>query len=149
MSEHKVTTNWKMSKHPTNAKTYSRDHEWIFENGQVVEASAAPTFLGNPQCVDPEQAFVASIASCHMLTFLFLCSQKGYPVHRYHDVSVGTLEKNEMGKMSITKIKLCPEITFGEGAVPAREIIEELHTRAHQECFIANSVNTEIIVCWK
>ena len=125
-------------------KNYSRNHEWSFENGLVVEASAAAQFLGDENNIDPEEAFVASLSSCHMLTFLAICSRKGIVVENYTDNAVGYLEKNDEQKLVITRVELHPNITFGAGIEICTTELEELHEQSHHECFLANSVTTKI-----
>lgn len=145
MSEHHAEIVWKRETPDFAYKTYNRDHTWTFKNGEKVRASAATSYFGNPQCVDPEEAFVASLASCHMLTFLALAAFKGIGVDHYEDKAVGFLEKNEQGKLAITKVQLNPKILFTKEN-PSQEILKALHDKAHHECFIASSVKTEIQV---
>ncbi len=146
MSAHKVTIKWTRNGADFGYKTFSRDHIWTFENGIEVQASATPAYLGNPQCVDPESAFVAALSSCHMLTFLVLASNKGFVVDSYEDYSVGTLEKNINGKLAVTQVELRPRIVYSGDNRPAQADIDWLHDKAHRECFIANSVTTKVIV---
>lgn len=145
MSEHKAHIKWKRESADFAYKNYNRDHEWDFGHGIVVPASAAAAFLGNEKLVDPEQAFVASLSSCHMLTFLAVASQKKLIVDSYDDEAVGILAKNEQGKMAITEVTLSPRITFS-GTKPDEKTLHELHEFAHRECFIANSVTTKVTV---
>ena len=146
MSEHKAKISWQGTGAAFTYKTYSRDHTWTFGNGAVVKASAAPQFLGNPQCVDPEAAFVASLSSCHMLTFLALAAIKGIVVEAYEDDAVGHLEKNASGKPAITRVELRPRIRFGAGHAPDAAVLAKLHEQSHHDCFIANSVTTQVSV---
>jgi organic hydroperoxide reductase OsmC/OhrA len=146
MSEHKATIEWKRASEDFEANTYSRDHAWRFEGGHETPASAAPEYLGNKERVDPESAFVASLSSCHMLTFLFLCARKRFVVDRYTDAAVGFLEKNAEGKMAVTRVELRPEVEFSGEKRPSGEELAELHERAHRDCFIANSVTTRVEV---
>lgn len=146
MSEHKATIRWNRDGKDFTYKGYSRDHAWKFENGFEVPASATPSYLGNPQRVDPEAAFVAALSSCHMLTFLALASNKGFIVDRYEDSAVGHLEKNAAGKMAVTRVELHPRILFGGTKTPAQADLDWLHDKAHKECFIANSVTTDVKV---
>src|ERR1700674_3684754 len=118
MSEHKAKISWKRVNPDFTYQSYSRDHDWTFENGAVVKASATPRFLGNPKCVDPEAAFVASLSSCHMLTFLAIWGGNQIVVDRYEDEAVGHLDKNAGGKLAMTKVELHPRITFGGARVP-------------------------------
>jgi organic hydroperoxide reductase OsmC/OhrA len=101
--------------------------------------------LGDPALVDPEEAFVASISSCHMLTFLALAARDGFVVDDYRDEAVGLMERNEHKRIAITKVTLRPEITWG-GPPPDEAQLAKLHENAHKHCFIANSVSTEITV---
>ena len=146
MSEHKANVIWARNGADFGYKTYPRDHVWRFPNGVEVPGSAAPAYLGNPQRVDPEAAFVAALSSCHMLTFLALASNKGFVVDSYEDAAVGHLEKNANGKLAITRVDLHPKIVYSGGKQPAATDLEWLHDKAHKECFIANSVTTEVKV---
>ena len=143
MSEHRVRVAWKRGGIDFGYESYPRDHEWSFEGGVRVPASAAPAFRGNASRVDPEAAFAAALSSCHMLTFLALASRKRLVVDRYEDEAVGFLEKNEAGKLAMTRVVLRPRIAFA-GAAPSPEVLADLHERAHRECFIANSVLTRV-----
>jgi organic hydroperoxide reductase OsmC/OhrA len=146
MSEHKATIVWARNGADFGYKTYPRDHAWRFDNGIEIPGSAAPAYLGNPDRVDPEGAFVAALASCHMLTFLALASNRGFVVDSYEDCAVGHLGKNANGKMAVIRIDLHPQITFSGAKLPAQTDLDWLHDKAHKECFIANSVNTEVTV---
>ena len=145
MSEHKANLVWNRNEVDFGYKNYSRNHTWTFENGAKLEVSAATQFLGDPGCVDPEQAFVASLSSCHLLTFLALASFQKLTVEKYEDNAIGHLCKNAEGKMAISRVDLYPEIHFAEGINPTREQLEKLHQKAHEECFLANSVKCEIV----
>jgi organic hydroperoxide reductase OsmC/OhrA len=146
MSEHKATIKWARDGADFGYKTYNRDHAWLFDNGVEIPASAAPAYLGNPQRLDPESAFVAALSSCHMLTFLALASNKGFIVDSYEDAAVGRLEKNANGKLAITHVELRPKITYGGNKQPTEADLEWLHDKAHRECFIANSVTSEVVI---
>jgi organic hydroperoxide reductase OsmC/OhrA len=146
MSEHKATISWTRGAKEFTYETYTRDHTWTFDGGVRVSATAAPTYLGNPDHVDPEEAFVAAVSSCHMLTFLALAARKRLVVERYDDAAVGFMEKNENGKLAITRVTLRPKISFGGAGAPPAGELERLHHLAHENCFIANSVRTEITV---
>jgi organic hydroperoxide reductase OsmC/OhrA len=146
MSEHKANIAWARNGGDFGYKTYPRDHVWRFPNGVEVPGSAAPAYLGNPQRVDPEAAFVAALSSCHMLTFLAVASMKGFVVDSYDDAAVGHLEKNAGGKMAITRVDLQPKIVFSGAKQPTAADLDALHDKAHKECFIANSVTTEVKV---
>ena len=145
MSEHKASIKWSRGGKDFTYKTYSRDHVWV-ANGNEIPASATPAYLGNPSRVDPEAALVAALSSCHMLTFLALAANKGFVVESYEDAAVGHLETNAAGKMAITRVELHPKISFGGAKQPAVADLEWLHDKAHKECFIANSVTTDVKV---
>ena len=146
MSEHYCKITWSRGVHEYTYEKYSRDHAWSFPGGANVAASAAPGFLGNPDHVDPEEGLVASLSSCHMLTFLALAARKRFVVESYDDDAVGTMEKNEDGRLAITKVVLRPRITWGGDKQPDADVLDKMHHKAHEQCFIANSVKTEITV---
>lgn len=150
MSEHKATLRWENTGTDFLKGRYSREHRWTFDGGVSVAASPAPSAVpppySNPDCVDPEEAFVASVASCHLLTFLYLASRRGFLVEDYHDEAVGTMSKNDNGVPWISEIVLRPTIRYGEELSPTREQELELHHDAHEQCFIANSIKTAVRV---
>ncbi len=146
MSKHIAEIVWKRQTESFAYKDYDRTHLWRFDNGVEVKAAAAPDFLGDPACIDPEEAFVASVSSCHMLTFLAIASRKRLIVDAYQDAAVGHMEKNADGRLAITRIDLSPKITFAQGVSVDAKTIEEMHHLSHQECFIANSVKTDVVV---
>lgn len=127
---------------------YSREHQWHFDGGTVVTASSSPAIvpvpLSNPAGVDPEEAFVASLSSCHMLFFLFHASKKGYGVDRYEDQASGVMGKNARGAMAMTHVTLRPRVSWSGERVPTAEQVHALHEQSHKDCFIANSVTTEV-----
>jgi organic hydroperoxide reductase OsmC/OhrA len=145
MSEHKATVKWSRDGRDFTYKTYSRDHVWI-ANGNEIPASAAVAYLGSPDRVDPEAALVAALSSCHMLTFLALAANKGFVVESYEDDAVGHLDKNAAGKLAITRVELHPRIAYGGSKQPTAADLDWLHDKAHRECFIANSVTTDVRV---
>lgn len=145
MSEHVADVSWTRGEHEFTYQTYSRDHEWRFDGGVTVPGSANPIYLGNPAGVDPEEAFVAALSSCHMLTFLSIAAKKRLVVDSYDDHAVGVLAKNADGRLAITQVTLRPEIGFA-GAAPDARTLDKMHQLAHQECFVANSVTTEVVV---
>ena len=146
MSEHKITLTWKRGDTPFEYQKYSRDHTWKFDGGHEMQASAAPAYLGNPKLVDPEEAFVASLSSCHMLTFLVIAAKKKFVVDEYMDDAVGHMEKNAEGRLAITHATLNQKLKFSGDKQPTAQEIEEMNHAAHEQCFIANSVKTEITV---
>jgi len=129
---------------------YSRAHVWSFDGNFSVPASSAPSVvpppLSKPDAIDPEEAFVASLSSCHMLFFLFHAARFGAVVDRYEDQAVGESAKSTTGKIWISKVTLKPAIVWGNGKVPSAEELARLHHQAHEDCYIANSVKSEVLV---
>lgn len=146
MSEHRAKIQWARGKEEFNHESYNRDHTVTFENGIEIKASAAPGFQGNPDCVDPEEAFMGALSSCHMLTFLAIAAKKRLVVDSYVDNAVGTLDKNADGRMAVTRATLRPKVAWGGNKTPTAEEIEKIHEKAHHACFIANSVLTEVTI---
>ncbi|PVE26281.1 peroxiredoxin [Microvirga sp. KLBC 81] len=129
---------------------YSRGHSWSFDGGITVPGSASPSVVPLPlsreDAVDPEEAFVAALSSCHMLTFLSIAAKKRFVIDRYEDTALGVMTPNEKGKLFVSKVTLDPVIEFSGDKRPTPEQIADMHHLAHKECFIANSVLTEIVV---
>jgi len=127
---------------------YSRSHTWSFDGGIEIPASSSPHVvpvpMSNESAVDPEEAFVAAVSSCHMLWFLSIAAEKNFIVESYEDNAIGVLGKNGEGKLAMTKITLKPKVNFNDTTVPTSEQVDELHRLAHEKCFIANSVKTDI-----
>jgi organic hydroperoxide reductase OsmC/OhrA len=150
VSEHRVKIDWRLSGDAFLRGRYSREHTWTFDGGVSVLASPSPAVVpspwSNPAHVDPEEAFVASIASCHMLTFLHLAAKAGIEITGYADAAVGRMSPGPNGVPWINRVELRPRISFGAGGDPAPGQLTALHERAHAGCFIANSVRTEIVV---
>ena len=150
MAEYKAVIKWQRSSPDFVRGRYSREHTWTFDGGVTVAASASPHVVpapwSNPACVDPEEAYVASISSCHMLTFLFLAAKQGFQIDSYEDAAVGLLTKNEKGVPWVSAVVLKPNILYGGDKRPTAAEQEHLHHLAHEQCFIANSVNTTITV---
>jgi organic hydroperoxide reductase OsmC/OhrA len=150
MSEHKATIKWVRTQGDFLKGTYSREHTWSFDGGATVPASSSPAAVrvpfSNPANVDPEEAFVASLSSCHMLTYLYVASRKGFEISSYEDEAVGVMTKNERGIPWVSSVTLHPRITYSGGKTPTREEEDQLHHAAHDQCFIANSVKTDIKV---
>jgi organic hydroperoxide reductase OsmC/OhrA len=146
MSEHKVTLKWARGGAEFSYQKYPRDHTWSFDGGHTVMATATPAYLGDPTLVDPEEAFVASLSSCHMLTFLAIACKQKFVLDSYEDEAVGHLEKNADGKLAITRVELHPKIKWGDGREPSAEELDKMHHAAHENCFVANSVKTEVTV---
>jgi organic hydroperoxide reductase OsmC/OhrA len=149
MSEHKAAIKWTHTQGDFLKGSYSREHTWTFDGGVTVPASPAPTSVmppySNAANVDPEEAYVAAISSCHMLTFLWVASRKGLEVTSYEDDALGKMTKNERGIPWVSSVVLCPRVAYS-GTHPTSEVEEELHRKAHEACYIANSVKTQITV---
>jgi len=150
MSEHKALISWKRTSPDFTKGKYSREHSWTFDGGLTIPASPSPSVVpapySNPANVDPEEAYVASISSCHMLTFLYLASKQGFQVDSYEDEAVGLMSKNEKGAAWVSSVTLNPKITYSGEKLPSPEDEVHLHHLAHEQCFIANSVKTTITV---
>ena len=146
MSEHVAEVIWKRQTEGFKYQDYNREHIWRFDNGIEVAASATPEYLGKPDFVDPEEAYVASLSSCHMLTFLAIAARKRFVVNSYSDRAVGLMKANADGKLAITTVHLHPMVEFEGDKQPNAEELESLHHFAHDECFIANSVLTKVVV---
>ena len=151
MSEYCATVNWVRGDNEDYIDNqYSRGHLWIFDGGLTVPASSSPYVVPVPYSVeeniDPEEAFVASLSSCHMLFFLSIAANNKYIVDEYIDNAIGVLEKDSSGKISMTKVFLRPKVIFSKDAQPTVEEIETMHHQSHEQCFIANSVKTEIVI---
>lgn len=150
MSEYKATIKWARTSPDFLKGRYSREHTWTFDGGVTVPASSSPAVVpapySNTACVDPEEAFVASLSSCHMLTFLFMAQKQGFQIDSYEDEAIGMVTKNETGAMWVSSVTLNPKIVFSGEKLPAPPDLERLHEMAHKQCFIANSVKTEVAV---
>ena len=150
MSEHLAHVRWRHDGGDFLRRRYSRAHTWSFDGGVTVPASAAPSGVpvpySNPSAVDPEEAFVAAISSCHMLVFLFLAAAEGFDVRSYDDEAVGRMSADEQGTVWVSHVELRPRVTYADGAAPTEAQEADLHHRAHRGCYIANSVRTEITV---
>jgi organic hydroperoxide reductase OsmC/OhrA len=150
MGEHRCTVTWERHGAAFVDNRYSRAHEWRFDGGAVVPASASPHVVPVPLSdaagVDPEEAFVAALSSCHMLTFLWLAAKRGFVVDSYEDDAVGRMGPNAQGRESVTHVVLRPRVAFGGPRAPSAREAGELHHAAHEECFIANSVTTVVTV---
>jgi len=150
MSEYFAKTNWVRDSQETYIDNkYSRGHEWIFDGGVIIQASSSPHVVPLPYSVeanvDPEEAFVASLSSCHMLFFLSIAARRKYVIDAYTDNAVGTMETDGDGKVSMTKVILKPQVKFSGDKQPTMAQLEKMHHQAHELCFIANSVKTEVV----
>lgn len=149
MSDYTATVKWQRGEQePFNDNQYSRGHTWEFDGGVVVPASSSPHVVPLPfsvaENVDPEEAYIAAISSCHMLTFLGIAAKQRYVIDQYIDHAVGYMEEDSQGRSSVTQVILQPNIIFVGDKQPTFEQLHKLHHLAHQHCFIANSVKTEI-----
>ena len=127
---------------------YSRGHRWLFDGGVEVPASASPHVVPLPlsvaAAVDPEEAFVVSLSSCHMLWFLSIAAKRGFLVESYRDEALGTLAKDGDGKLAMTRVTLRPEVRFGGDKRPTADEVSAMHNESHEQCFIARSVKTDV-----
>lgn len=143
-----ATITWTDTAGTFRSNRYSRAHQWFFDGGAVVEASSSPDIVPIPMsdasAVDPEEAFVASLSSCHMLWFLSIAAKDGFEISEYRDEAVGQMQHNNAGKHYIAVVTLRPVAKWIGGREPTSDQIAHMHEQAHQECFIANSVITEI-----
>ena len=151
MSRHVASVRW--ARHDGEAFTdlrYSRRHAWRFDGGVEIPASSSPHSVRVPfsaeDAVDPEEAFVAAIASCHMLWFLSIAAERGYVVDAYTDDAEGFLERGDDGKTWMTRVTLRPAVAFGGAGAPSADALAALHGEAHHACYVANSVRTQIAV---
>jgi organic hydroperoxide reductase OsmC/OhrA len=148
--QYRATVKWRRGDAKFTDQRYSRGHEWSFDGGVTVPASSSPLSVRLPysvaEAVDPEEALVAALASCHMLTFLYVAAKQGFVVDDYADDAVGEMSKNARGKLWVSRIILSPAIVFAGEKRPTSEQLDELHHLAHEECYIANSVKSEVLV---
>jgi organic hydroperoxide reductase OsmC/OhrA len=148
MSEYTATVVWTRDGAAFSDNRYSRGHRWLFDGGVEVPASSSPHVVPLPlsvaAAVDPEEAFVASLSSCHMLQFLYLAAKRGFVVDSYRDAAIGVLASDSAGKLAMTRVTLRPEVRFAGDQRPSADDVSGLHHQAHEECFIASSVRTEV-----
>ncbi|MEP7068905.1 MAG: OsmC family protein [Usitatibacter sp.] len=145
---HTASVVWERGEEPFLDKRYSRRHLIRFDGGAQVVGSSSPSVvrppLSDPSAVDPEELFIASLATCHMLWFLDIAARNSFRVDRYEDEAEGVMERDSQGKMAITRVTLRPAARFSGESIPTRDEIERLHHEAHQQCFIASSVKAEV-----
>jgi organic hydroperoxide reductase OsmC/OhrA len=148
MSEYTAEVLWQRGAANFLDNRYSRAHRWRFDGGTEVPGSSSPHSVplpwSDPAAVDPEEAFVASLSSCHMLWFLSLAAKRGFRVDRYLDLAAGTLGQNPQRQWCMTLVTLRPEVSFSGASLPSRADIESLHHAAHEQCYIAHSVTAEV-----
>ena len=145
MSEFTAEIRWQHAPRDGHPDDYSRAHDWHLAGGQTLRASAAPDYAGDAARTNPEQALVAAVSSCHMLTFLAIAAKRGFKVTSYADRASGTLGKNAEGRLAVTDIVLRPKIAF-DGTAPGADERTKLHDAAHRNCFIGNSLTTAVRV---
>lgn len=148
MAEYRATVTWDRGGAAFTDNRYSRGHRWLFDGGVEVPASASPHVVPLPMsvasAVDPEEALVASLSSCHMLFFLSIAARRGLLVESYRDEAAGVMEKDDSGKFWMSRVTLRPRVEFGGARRPGRDEILAIHHEAHEECFIARSVKTDV-----
>jgi len=148
--EYTATVRWERGEGSFADNRYSREHVWLFDGGTQVPASPAaanvPPGCARADAVDPEEAFVAAISSCHMLFFLAFAGKRGFVPDSYEDNALGVMTKNERGKLFVSRVTLDPKIAWSGENRPSAEEVAAMHNRAHEECFLANSVRTEVVV---
>ena len=148
--EYTATVRWERGQGSFADNRYSREHVWLFDGGTQVPASPAaanvPPGCARADAVDPEEAFVAAISSCHMLFFLAFAGKRGFVPDSYEDNALGVMTKNERGKLFVSRVTLDPKIVWSGENRPSAEEVAAMHHRAHEECFLANSVRTEVVV---
>lgn len=146
--DYTATITWHRKDAVFTDNRYSREHLWQFDGGIEVAASASPHVVPLPfsiaEAVDPEEAFVAALASCHMLWFLSMAAKRGFIVDSYRDEAMGILGKNGEGKLAMTEVTLRPRVTFSGEKRPTAAQHESMHHEAHEQCFIASSVKTDV-----
>ncbi len=150
MSKYTATVRWSRDSENFTDNKYSRVHQWSFDSGQVIRASASPNVVptpyADPSAVDPEEAFLASLSSCHMLWFLSLAAKSGFIIEAYKDEATGILAENKQGKLAITSVTLHPSVRYASETPPNKKQNDHLHREASKKCFIANSVKTDVQV---
>ena len=148
MPEYRAVVEWNRGGAVFTDNRYSRHHRWLFDAGIEVPASASPHVVPPPlsvaAAVDPEEAFVASLSSCHMLWFLSIAAKRGFVVDSYRDDAVGIMAKDASGKLAMTRVTLRPDARFSGSMRPAADEMLAMHHEAHGQCFIANSVKTDV-----
>jgi organic hydroperoxide reductase OsmC/OhrA len=145
MSEYRAKITWQRTSQDYTYQTYNRAHDWQF-TAATVPASAAKEYRGDPNRVNPEEALVAALSSCHMLTFLAIAAKRKLSLDTYVDDAVGFMEKNDAGRLAITRVTLRPKIAWTAGVTVSDADLEAMHHDAHEGCFIANSVTIKITV---
>lgn len=140
MSNFSITLTWRRTTPDFNSKTFDRSHILGLSGGQTVQGSAAPDYSGDPNKSNPEEALLASLASCHMLTFLTIAALKRLVVESYEDKPVAELGKNDKGKIMVARLILRPKVVFSGENLPDADAVWEIHRKAKENCFIGNSL---------
>jgi organic hydroperoxide reductase OsmC/OhrA len=150
MHKYEATITWQRGEQDFSDNRYSRAHEWAFDGGTRVPASSSPLSvplpMSDPAGVDPEEALVAATSSCHMLWFLSIAAKRGFTIDSYVDQAFAVMEKRSDGKVAITRITLRPRIIFSAERRPDAAELDAMHHEAHEQCFIANSLKSEVVV---
>lgn len=148
MAEYKATIIWERGNQLFTDNHYSRAHKWKFDEGIEIRASSSPHIVPLPYsdavAIDPEEAFVASLSSCHMLWFLSIAAKNNFCVDNYSDEACGVMGKDDSGRLFITHVILQPKTLFSGSHLPTEDELILMHDKAHKECFIANSVKTNV-----
>lgn len=144
MADHIAEIRWTSSPNPLHPDTFTRDHTVRLENGHELLNSSAPAYFGNPSAANPETLLLASLASCHMLTFLAIVGKRGYTVADYSDRATGAIGRNAEGRMAITHCTLNPKVRFSGNKIPDAEELKKFHDSAHRNCFIANTLSCTV-----
>jgi len=148
MADYTAELRWRRGEQSFTDKRYSRKHTWRFDGGLEFAGSSAPSSvpepMSDPAAIDPEEAFVASLSSCHLLWFLAIAAERKFCVDQYRDTPTGTLARNAHGKFAISVVILRPHVTFSGRTLPTRDEIRAMHEAAHEACYIANSVTTDV-----
>jgi organic hydroperoxide reductase OsmC/OhrA len=148
MSKYTATVTWQRNGAIFTDNKYSRGHRWRFDGGIEIPGSSSPSVVPLPssvaEAVDPEEALVASLSSCHMLSFLYVAAKQKFVVESYEDEAIGVLGKNAEGKIAMTVVTLRPKVVFSGANQPSAEQYQKMHHEAHDQCFIASSVKTDV-----
>lgn len=143
--EYRATIDWHRTSDTFTYETYNRDHDWVFQS-VTVPASTTTNYHGDSARVNPEEGLIASLSSCHMLTFLAISNKRKLSLDAYRDEAIGFVEKNEQGKLAVTRVILRPHVTWSAGVTVSGDDLDKMHHQAHENCFIANSVKTNVTV---
>ncbi len=150
MHTYEATVSWSRGAQGFVDNRYSRAHEWVFDGGLRIPASSSPLIVPLPMSaaanVDPEEALVAAVSSCHMLFFLNIAGKRGFVIDSYVDRAIGAMGKNSDGKMAITRITLRPKIVFSGEHQPTPDELDVMHHESSDQCYIANSIKADVVV---